>query len=79
MSNYLFLKAFEVYTGKKSGKCFEFNDYGKTFSFCKYFRNEGFDLHEIVNLSSYDSNELPQNILALSMHTHTHTRHNCIM
>ena len=62
------------------------NDYGNTLSFCKYLCNESSDLYEILNLSSYDSNELPKKFREdLCTHMHAHetgtgvfTPHTCV-
>ena len=35
----------------------------KSVLFCKYLCNESFDLYEILNLSSYVSNDLPETFL----------------
>ena len=50
------------------------NDYKKTLSFCKYLRKESSDFYEILNLSSYDSNELTNQFSRISMHANVRTR-----
>ena len=41
--------------------------------FCKYLHNESLDLYEILNLSSYVSNEVQQNFWWGFMHAHVPT------
>ena len=40
ISNYAYLKAFEVHNGENIEKVLKINNYGKTFSLCKYLRNK---------------------------------------
>ena len=60
--------------GKNVDNALKINDYGKTLSFCKYLRDKSSDLYEILNLSSYDSNKLPTNILRRFVHAHARTK-----
>ena len=48
VSNYPYLRAFEVQNGENMEDALKINDYGKTLSFCKYLPNKSLDLHEIL-------------------------------
>ena len=61
------------FLGENMQNTLKINDYRKALSFCKYLHNESWDLYEILNLSSYDKNELPKEFSWRFVHAHIYT------